>query len=425
MPESLRKHQPSPDAGEQKGNAGSVTGGQGAKIAFLVVAGGLGARAGDGPAKQYRPMMGRSLLEHTLAALWAGWPDAPVQLVLPENDLEHETVLHRAFPSRPLLPVAAGGATRQDSVRMGLEALAAQTPPDFVLVHDAARPFVSGGLIQRVVTALQGGDFGAIPALAVSDTLKRGEDGLVGATVPRDGLYRAQTPQGFAFAALLAAHRAQEGHALTDDAAVMEAAGHSVRLVEGDADNFKITYPQDFARGEALLAARTGDVRTGTGFDVHRFGPGDHVTLCGIKIPYSHALMGHSDADVALHALTDAILAALADGDIGSHFPPGEADWAGMDSAHFLRFAAGRVAARGGLIAHLALTLICERPKIGPHRASMAARIAEIAGIGPARVSVQATTTEKLGFTGRGEGIAAQAAATVRLPFAVEEGGFS
>jgi 2-C-methyl-D-erythritol 4-phosphate cytidylyltransferase/2-C-methyl-D-erythritol 2,4-cyclodiphosphate synthase len=306
-----------------------------------------------------------------------------------------------------------GGASRQDSVRLGLEALEAEAP-DLVLIHDGARPFLDVALVTRVVEALKEHS-GVIPALPVHDTLKRGEHNLITATVERTGLWRAQTPQGFRFPQILAAHKAAQGRELTDDAAVAEASGVSVALVAGTEDNVKITTVEDLARAQRRFEA-AAEVRVGTGFDVHKFREGDHVTLGNIRIPHDFALEGHSDADVALHALTDAILGAIGAGDIGYHFPPSDQRWKGADSAQFLAHAGALLAARGGRISHLDLTVICERPKIGPHRLEMVRRIAGILEIAEGRVSVKATTTEGLGFTGRREGIAAQAVATVTLP---------
>jgi 2-C-methyl-D-erythritol 4-phosphate cytidylyltransferase/2-C-methyl-D-erythritol 2,4-cyclodiphosphate synthase len=299
-------------------------------------------------------------------------------------------------------------------VRLGLESLAA-APPARVLIHDAARPFVDRGTIDRVLAALDDAP-GAIPALPVKDTVKRGLSGRVAETLDRTALWRAQTPQGFDYAAIFAAHRAAQGSELSDDAAVAERAGLAVRLVAGSEANFKVTTAEDLEQAERLLLARHGDVRTGQGFDVHAFGPGDHVWLCGVKVAHEGGLVGHSDADVGLHALTDAILGALGAGDIGQHFPPSDPKWRGAPSHLFLSHAGALVASAGGRIAHLDVTLICERPKIGPHRDAMVARIAEILGLERGRISVKATTTEGLGFTGRGEGIAAQAVATIRLP---------
>ena len=300
-------------------------------------------------------------------------------------------------------------------MRNGLEALAADGAPELVLIHDAARPLIDDSTIAAVIESLRDKP-GAIAAVPVADTLKRGNGGTICATVDREGLWRAQTPQGFRFPAILEAHRSAAGLSLTDDAAVAERAGLAIALVPSKEDNFKVTTPDDLTRATRAIMSSLWDVRTGSGFDVHRFTDGDFVTLCGLRVPHSHGLEGHSDADVGLHALTDAILGALAAGDIGSHFPPSDPRWRGADSAKFLRHAADLVAERGGVIAHADVTIICERPKIGPHRAAMAERIAEILGIELGRVSVKATTTEELGFTGRREGIAAQAVATIRLP---------
>ena len=379
----------------------------------LIVAAGRGSRFGGNGPKQYAALDGRPLLRHSLERFRNHPGIGAVQAVIHADD--HD-LYARAAAGLDLPPPALGGASRQESVRRGLEHLAA-TAPARVLIHDAARPFADAGLIGRVLAALETAP-GAIAALPVTDTLKRGTDGRISGTVPRDGLWRAQTPQGFHYDAILAAHRAAAGGAFTDDAAVAEHAGLAVALVDGDAGNIKITTERDLVRAERWLAARQGETRVGQGFDVHRFGSGDHVMLCGVRIPHDAGLLGHSDADVGLHALTDAILGALGAGDIGSHFPPQEARWRDADSALFLRHAAEMVGARGGRIVHVDVTLICERPKVGPHRAAMVARIAEVLEIAAERVSVKATTTEGLGFTGRGEGIAAQAAATVRLPSA-------
>jgi len=317
-----------------------------------------------------------------------------------------------AMAGLSLLSPAFGGATRQDSVRLGLESLSGEKP-DLVLIHDAARPFVNGDVIDRVIAATDVGT-GMIPALPVADTLKREENGLCGETVDRSNLWRAQTPQGFMFDDIFDAHQKLKGQELTDDAALLEAVGKSVRFVMGHADNFKITTQEDLLQGQRIVETMT-EFRTGSGFDVHRFCEGDHVTLCGVKVPHKEGLKGHSDADVALHALTDAILGAIAAGDIGSHFPPSEAQWKGASSDRFLKKACELVAEKGGSLVNLDLTIICERPKIGPHRDDMRQKIAEIAQIDVDRVSVKGTTTEKLGFTGRSEGIAAQAVASVKL----------
>jgi 2-C-methyl-D-erythritol 4-phosphate cytidylyltransferase/2-C-methyl-D-erythritol 2,4-cyclodiphosphate synthase len=311
------------------------------------------------------------------------------------------------------LPPVAGGATRAASVRAGLAALAAD-PPAMILVHDAARPVIPPGTIAALRAALAGAP-GAIPAQPVTDTLKRGAGGRIAATIPREGLFRAQTPQGFRFDALLAAHRAAVDDGATDDAALLEAAGQTVALVPGGEANIKITWPEDLDRVEAHLAARLTP-RMGTGFDVHRLVPGRPLVLCGVTIPSPLGLSGHSDADVGIHALCDAIYGALAEGDIGRWFPPSDAQWKDADSARFLRHAAGRIAARGGLLANADVTLICERPKIAPHAEAMRARLAALLDVPMSIISVKATTTERLGFAGRGEGIAAQAAAVVLTP---------
>jgi 2-C-methyl-D-erythritol 4-phosphate cytidylyltransferase/2-C-methyl-D-erythritol 2,4-cyclodiphosphate synthase len=377
----------------------------------LVVAAGRGTRlAGERP-KQYLPLGGRPLLRHALEALRSHRRIAAVRVVFHPDD---QPLYAAAVAGLDLLPPVAGGATRQDSVRLGLESLSARAPAR-VLIHDAARPFVDAATIDRVLAALDEAP-GAIPALPMTDTVKRGVGGLVSETVDRSSLWRAQTPQGFRYGAILAAHRAAAGTDLPDDAAVAERAGLAVRLVAGCETNFKVTTQDDLARAERLVAASLGDVRTGQGFDVHAFGPGDHVWMCGVRIPHEQALVGHSDADVGLHALTDAILGALGAGDIGMHFPPSDPRWRGAPSHLFLRHAATLVQQAGGIIAHVDVTLICERPKVAPHRPAMIARIAEILAIDPRRVSVKATTTERLGFTGRGEGIAGSAVATLRLP---------
>jgi 2-C-methyl-D-erythritol 4-phosphate cytidylyltransferase/2-C-methyl-D-erythritol 2,4-cyclodiphosphate synthase len=286
--------------------------------------------------------------------------------------------------------------------------------PDRVLIHDGARPLIDHATISRCIAALLEAP-AAICALPVSDTLKRETNGAIGATLDRDRLWRAQTPQAFRYRDILAAHQSAKGRALTDDAAVAEAAGLAVRLVTGSEDNLKITTEDDLARARRLIAAET-EIRIGQGYDVHGFGPGDAVMLCGIKVAHDHGLVGHSDADVGLHAATDALLGAIGDGDIGMHFPPSDPKWRGASSDKFLRHAGELIAAKGGEIVNLDVTLICESPRVGPHRAAMVSRIAHILGVSPARISVKATTTEGLGFTGRREGIAAQAVASVRLP---------
>jgi 2-C-methyl-D-erythritol 4-phosphate cytidylyltransferase / 2-C-methyl-D-erythritol 2,4-cyclodiphosphate synthase len=377
----------------------------------LVVAAGRGTRLGAPLPKQYLPLGGVAVLRHGVRALAEHPSIAAVRVIIHPDDRPH---YDSATAGLGLMPPVDGGAQRQDSVRNGLESLA-DAAPELVLIHDGARPFLDRPVIDRVLIGL-GAHQGAIAALPVRDTVKRGDGGRIAATIDRSALWRAQTPQGFHYGPIVAAHRAAAGAELSDDAAVAERAGIDVALVEGSEDNFKVTTMDDLARAERLLAARNGDIRTGQGFDVHVFGPGDHVWLCGVAVPHDQGLVGHSDADVGLHALTDAVLGAIGAGDIGMHFPPSDPQWRGAPSHRFLRHAADLVAAGGGSIAHVDVTVICERPQVGPHRAAMAARIADILALAPTRVSVKATTTEKLGFTGRGEGIAAQAVATIRLP---------
>ncbi len=377
----------------------------------LIVAAGRGTRFGGALPKQYLPLGGRSVLRHAVAAFATHPRIAGVQVVIREEDSK---IFAEAVAGIAVMPPVAGGAERQDSVRLGLEALVPHDPAR-ALIHDAARPFPDPALIGRVLDALDRTP-AAIPALPLGDTIKRVVDGAIRETIDRAQLWRAQTPQGFHFKAILAAHRAVAGQVLTDDAAVAEAAGMAPIVVLGSEDNLKVTTAQDLAAAERLLAARTGDIRVGQGFDVHPFGPGDQIMVCGVAIPHDASLVGHSDADVGLHALTDALLGAIGAGDIGMHFPPAEPRWRSAASDRFLAHAAALVREKGGEIAAVDVTIICERPKIAPHRARMIERVAAILGISPARVSVKATTTERLGFTGRGEGIAAQAVATVRLP---------
>lgn len=378
-------------------------------VAAIIVAAGRGVRAGGEVPKQYRLIAGKPVLRRTVET-FAAHP--AVDRVLVVYNPADQALYDDAIAGLELLPPVAGGASRQDSVRNGLKALARPEAPDTVLIHDAARAFVSSEVIQNVIDAAANG--GAIPALPVVDTLKRADDGsTITETVSRSGLWRAQTPQGFHFTAILAAHEATAGEELTDDAAVAERAGIAVTVVAGAEENIKLTTQDDFDRAERALAG--SETRTGMGYDVHRFGPGDQVMLCGVAIPHSHGLVGHSDADAGLHALTDALLGAIGAGDIGDHFPPSDPRWAGAPSDVFLKHAAELVAAHGGCIANLDLTLICERPKIGPHRETMRARVSEIVGIDIERISIKATTTERLGFTGREEGIAAQAIATIAM----------
>ncbi|MGF1631161.1 MAG: bifunctional 2-C-methyl-D-erythritol 4-phosphate cytidylyltransferase/2-C-methyl-D-erythritol 2,4-cyclodiphosphate synthase [Kiloniellaceae bacterium] len=381
------------------------------KTAALVVAAGRGQRFGGSLPKQYATLAGVPLLRHTLQAFVAHPAIAEVRAVIHPDD---RPLYDTAAAGLDLAAPVAGGRNRQESVLRGLESLESAAPAQ-VLIHDGARPFVSAAVIDRIVAALAAGP-GAIAALPVVDTLKQGDNGLIAGTRDRAGLWGAQTPQGFRFAEILAAHRAAAGEELTDDAAVAERAGLAVALVEGSLENMKVTSQDDLRTAERWLRGAQEETRVGQGFDVHAFGPGDHVTLCGLRIDHDAGLVGHSDADVGLHALTDAILGALGAGDIGNHFPPSDPQWKGADSGKFLVHARDLVAARGGRLLHLDVTLICEAPKIGPHRAAMVARIAGLLDLPAERVSVKATTTEKLGFTGRGEGIAAQAVATIALP---------
>ena len=392
-------------------------------VTALIVAAGRGVRAAGLKSmipKQYRPVGGVPMLTRAIAA-FAGHPsvDDVIVVIQPEDSGLYQ-VASQSFSSR-LRPPVAGGAERQDFVRSGLEALAAN-PPDRVLIHDAARPFVEPSLITRVIASLDEHE-ATLPCVPVTDTLTVAKDGRVTGTLPRDELWRAQTPQGFRFDAILAAHRAaaKEGCAtFTDDAGIAQWFGLDVALVEGSETNRKLTSAEDIASADELLRLRAertlGTQRVATGYDVHAFGPGDAVILCGVRIPHDKKLIGHSDADVGMHALTDALLGTIADGDIGVHFPPSDARWRGAASELFLRDAAARLKARGGEIVHVDLTFICEGPRIGPHRDAMRAKLAECLGLDAGQVSIKATTNEGLGFIGRGEGIAAMATATVRLP---------
>ncbi|MEA2955549.1 MAG: 2-C-methyl-D-erythritol 4-phosphate cytidylyltransferase [Alphaproteobacteria bacterium] len=394
-----------------------------ANVAILVVAAGRGTRVGGDQPKQYRPLLGLPLLTRTLSNLSSAAPEAHLRAVIHADD--------RAAYSAALGQLqeggaqwaepAIGGATRQQSVRNGLEALAAEgiSQEAIVLVHDAARPFLTSELVTRAIeTARSHG--AAVPGLPLTDTVKQvAPSGRIHGSPDRVSLRTVQTPQAFRFDVLLAAHRqaAEAGeYDLTDDAAVVERAGHAVYVFDGEKENVKLTTIDDFARAEARLLGNLADVRCGQGFDVHAFGPGDHVWLGGLKIPHDRGLEGHSDADVLAHAITDAILGALADGDIGAHFPPSDPQWKGAASSVFLADAVKRVKRRGGLLAHVDATIICEHPKIGPHRDAIRQNLAKIMGIAVSRVALKATTSERLGFTGRGEGIAALATATLRLP---------
>jgi len=381
----------------------------------LIVAAGRGVRAGGGLPKQYRELAGVAVLRHSAAAFLAHPRVDKVRVVIHPDD---RALYDAAVAGLDLLPPVPGGATRQDSVRLGLESLL-DLQPQHVLIHDAARPLVDAGLIDRTLAALAAAA-GAIPALPVTDTLKRAAPGpaaapTIAATVERAGLWRAQTPQGFHFDKILAAHRAAAGNDFPDDAAVAERGGLEVSMVPGSESNLKITTEDDLERALRLSGRSGGDIRIGQGFDVHKFGPGGEVHLCGVKISHSRGLEGHSDADVGLHSLVDALLGAIGAGDIGMHFPPSDAKWRHADSALFVRHAVELVQKAGGRILHADVTIICEEPKVSPHRAAMVARLAELLGIPTGRCSVKATTTEGLGFTGRREGIAAQAVATVAL----------
>jgi 2-C-methyl-D-erythritol 4-phosphate cytidylyltransferase / 2-C-methyl-D-erythritol 2,4-cyclodiphosphate synthase len=388
----------------------------GPSVAAVIVAAGRGLRAGGSLPKQYRELAGEPVIRSSLSLFaWHGQIGAVQAVIHPDDRGSYDAA---AKGLRLLAPVS-GGASRQASVRAGLEALAARAP-DIVLIHDAARPFCSTELVSRAIVAC--GETGAaIPALEVTDTIKRVDaGGHVAGTIDRAQLRAVQTPQAFKFAALLEAHQraAKEGRDdFTDDAALAEWAGIKVATFAGESGNVKLTTDEDFAKAESRRIANLADLRLGNGFDVHAFGDGDHVWLGGVKIPHDRGLTGHSDADVALHALVDAILGALADGDIGKHFSPNDPRWRGASSDQFLKFAVDRVTKRGGKIAHLDLTIVCEEPRIGPHRDAIRKRIAEIAEMSIDRVAVKATTSEQLGFTGRREGIVAMATATVRLPW--------
>lgn len=386
------------------------------RTAAIIVAAGRGLRAGTGGPKQYRSIGGKTVLSRAMEPFCTHPGVFAVQPVRNPDDADifDQAVCHLKYHT----PVS-GGATRQASVRAGLEALASHAP-EIVLIHDAARAFVTDKVISRAIDAalITGA---AIPVVAVTDTIKVVDgSGAVQATPDRANLRIAQTPQAFRFDVILEAHRraAAEGRDdFTDDAAIAEWAGLTVATFEGDVANMKLTTPEDFAREEARLGAMLGDVRTGTGYDVHALTDGDHLMLCGVRVPFNRGFLAHSDGDVGLHALVDAILGALADGDIGSHFPPSDPKWKGAASDQFLKHAVELVGKRGGRIAHLEVTMICEAPKIGPLRDAMRAKISEITGLPESRVAVKATTSERLGFTGRQEGIAATASATIRLPW--------
>ena len=391
-------------------------------VAALIVAAGRGIRAGNEGRrpKQYCPIGGVPMIARTIAAFADHSRIDDILVVIHPDDEALYRVASEPFAGRLRKP-AAGGARRQDSVCAGLEALVSAAPAS-VLIHDAARPFVSHDLIDRVIDTLDTHQ-GALPALPVTDSLKRVEHGRVTGTAAREGLWQAQTPQAFRFDSILAAHRAaanEPGRTFTDDSGIAEWYGLDVALVKGDAGNRKLTSAEDLKMADELLQRKSepsaGTVRVASGYDVHAFGPGDAVMLCGVSIPHRKRLIGHSDADVGLHALTDALLGTIADGDIGEHFPPSDARWRGAASELFLKHAATMVEQSGGTIVHVDVTLLCEAPRIGPYRDQMRRRIADILGLDISRVSIKATTNEGLGFIGRGEGIAAMATATVSLP---------
>lgn len=382
-----------------------------ARCIALIVAAGRGSRFGADMPKQYAMIGRRCVLAHAAQAFLDHPEVDAVRVVIHHDD---EKRYRDATKGMNLMAPVFGGATRQQSVRAGLESLK-NDHVDVVLIHDGARPFVSPTVISDVIAAVKDAA-GAIPALPVVDTLKRerrgpGQSVHVGETVSRENLWRAQTPQGFRYDAISLAHEKARGQSMTDDDAIAQAAGLDVEVVPGDEDNFKVTTREDLFRAERLLRDRMGieEYRSGTGYDVHRFAVGDHLYLCGIRIPFVQRLEGHSDADVALHALCDALLGSIADGDIGDHFPPSSSQWKDANSETFVRFALGRITQHGGRLINVDITIICEAPKIGPHRESMRDNLSEILGIGTGRISVKATTTEGLGFCGRGEGIAAQA----------------
>ncbi|CAI9120752.1 bifunctional 2-C-methyl-D-erythritol 4-phosphate cytidylyltransferase/2-C-methyl-D-erythritol 2,4-cyclodiphosphate synthase [Brytella acorum] len=381
------------------------------RIAAILLAAGSGRRfAASAPetpiAKQFIQLGGKAVIRHAAEAL-----RPHVDMIQPVGDGEE---LATALHGLDVLRVVAGGNERQDSVRAGLEALSRlPEPPDFVLVHDGARPCVPECVTKAVIDALAHYP-GAIPGVQVADTLKRAKNGVIDTTVPRDSLWRAQTPQGFHFALLRDLHRSHVDP-VTDDAALLEAAGYAVAIVQGSEDNIKLTTPEDLVRLERLLGNMPLP-RTGLGYDVHAFEAGRPLILCGITVPHDRGLAGHSDADVGIHTLCDAIYGALAEGDIGAHFPPSDNEWKDMDSARFLVHAGERIRQRGGMLINADVTLICERPKIRPHVEAMRARLAELLQVDVSRISVKATTSERLGFTGREEGIAATAVATVLMP---------
>ncbi|WP_299753865.1 bifunctional 2-C-methyl-D-erythritol 4-phosphate cytidylyltransferase/2-C-methyl-D-erythritol 2,4-cyclodiphosphate synthase [uncultured Boseongicola sp.] len=379
-------------------------------VGAVIVAAGRGTRAGGGLPKQWRPLAGATVASHTLAAFTSHPLIDSIVIVVHPDDIATDL-----WPADTGGAIVAGGETRTASVRAGLAALAGRV--DHVLIHDVARPLISHAVIDRVIAALKSSD-AAAPAIAVTDALWHGKDNTVVGTQDRTGVYRAQTPQGFDLAKIIAAHETANADA-ADDVEIARLAGITVTIVEGDPANVKITGPEDFNRAERLLQERSEtpmDIRVGNGFDVHRFGSGDHVILCGVTIPHSRGLQGHSDADVGLHTITDAIYGALSEGDIGRHFPPTDPQWKGAASGTFLTHAADLAASRGFRISNIDCTLICEFPKIAPHAADMQKEVARITNTEPSRISVKATTSEKLGFPGRGEGIACMATVTLIAP---------
>jgi 2-C-methyl-D-erythritol 4-phosphate cytidylyltransferase/2-C-methyl-D-erythritol 2,4-cyclodiphosphate synthase len=380
--------------------------------AAIIVAAGQGTRLGGSVPKQYQRLGSETVLTRTLrGALSCDDVDLVLVAIHPDADAFYSDAV-APLTDRRLLPPVHGGAERSDTVRLALEALAGHAP-EVVLIHDAARPFADADLYTAIADHARSGE-GAIAAEPVVDALWREADGMADIPAPRAGLWRAQTPQAFPYTALLSAHLAGGAPAL-DDAEIFRRAGGQVRLIPGAAENFKITTADDLGRAERMLEAQMSDIRVGHGFDVHRFCPGDHVTLCGIKIPHDRGLEGHSDADVALHALADAIYGAVGDGDIGQHFPPSDPQWKGAESHIFLSHAGQRVNARGGRIANVDVTLLCEQPKIGPHSGAMKVRVGELLGLATDRISIKATTMERMGFVGREEGMGAMATATVLL----------
>lgn len=382
-------------------------------VAVLLLSGGRGSRVGGDIPKQYREIAGVSVLRRAIDC----FADHPlVDLIRVVIHPDDRAMYEQTVAGLDILAPVLGGAERHLSALNGLKSLAPHAP-DIVLIHDAARPFVSAPLINRVIKNVEGST-GVIPALPVSDTLKRvaPNSSRILETVDRASLWRAQTPQGFPYFTIMEAHTRREGELPTDDASVLEAAGGTVVVVEGDERNIKVTTEQDFERVERLPREKNMQVRVGSGFDVHQFGPGNSVTLCGVEIPFEHGLAGHSDADVALHALTDALLGAVGAGDIGQHFPPTDDKWKGAASHIFVEEATRHIRDAGGTINNVDITIIGERPKIGPFRSQMRAEVAKFLSIPETCVNIKATTTEKLGFTGRAEGLAAQAVTSVEVP---------